>query len=426
MLRFNTLAQWLAWQEQLHPNAIDLGLERVAAVWQRLYSQTLPFTVITVAGTNGKGSTVAMLSAIYQAAGYRVAAYTSPHLLRYNERIVIAGEAVSDDALCAAFAAVDTARGDISLTYFEFGTLAALYLFSQQSLDIVVLEVGMGGRLDAVNIIEADVAIVTAIDLDHQEWLGGDRETIGREKAGIFRRDKFAIVSDPAMPDSVRTVAQWVGASLFSLRKEFDYCVEGAQWRWWSTQQQSVGLPRPALSGAHQFQNAAGVLMAIALLQPTHPVSQSQIREGLLTARVPGRFELIPGDITTVLDVAHNPAGARVLAAALRDMPKHTGNTLAVFTALADKDVAGIVLPLLPMIGGWYVAPAQSLRAITAESLRTTLVNVGCVAPVHALASLPQAYQLARDTAQAGDWIVVFGSFYAVAEVWYCAYNQPP
>lgn len=426
MPRFNTLAHWLAWQEQLHPNAIDLGLERVAAVWQRLYTQPIPFTVITVAGTNGKGSTVAMLAAIYHAAGYRVAAYTSPHLLRYNERVVIAGQAVSDEALCAAFAAVDAARGDISLTYFEFGTLAALYLFIQQPLDMVVLEVGMGGRLDAVNIIDADVAIVTAIDLDHQEWLGGDRETIGCEKAGIFRRDKFAIVSDPVMPDSVRYIAQQIGARLFCLTQEFDFCVDGGQWRWWSTQQQSVGLPRPALSGAHQFQNAAGVLMAIALLQPTHPVSQAQLREGLLTARVSGRFELIPGDITTVLDVAHNPAGARVLAAALCAMPKHTGKTLAVFTALADKDVAGLISPLLPMIDGWYVAPARSPRAVAAELLRTTLADGGCTAPIFTLAGLPQAYQQARATAQTGDWIVVYGSFYAVAEVWHYAYNQPP
>ncbi len=426
MSRFSTLAQWLAWQEQLHPNVIDLGLERVAAVWQRLHSQILPFTVITVAGTNGKGSTVAMLAAIYQAAGYRVAAYTSPHLLRYNERVVIAGQAVSDNALCAAFAAVDGARGDISLTYFEFGTLAALYLFVQQPLDIIVLEVGMGGRLDAVNIIDADVAIVTAIDLDHQAWLGFDRETIGREKAGIFRRDKWAIVSDPHAPVSVRHVAQQIGARLFCLTGEFDFCVEGGQWRWWSTRQQSVGLPRPALSGAHQFQNAAGVLMAIALLQPTLPVSQAQIREGLLTARVPGRFELIPGDITTVLDVAHNPAGARVLAAALHDASRHKGSTLAVFTALSDKDIAGMVLPLLPMIDSWYVAPAQSARAIDAASLRTTLVDMGCVVPIHTLMSLPQAYQQARDAAQAGDWIVVYGSFYAVAEVWHYAYNQRP
>ena len=426
MPRFNTLADWLSWQEQLHPNAIELGLDRVAAVWQRLYAKHLPFTVITVAGTNGKGSTVTMLAAIYHAAGYQVAAYTSPHLLHYNERVVIAGQTVSDEALCEAFAAVDAARGEISLTYFEFGTLAALYLFVQQALDLVILEVGMGGRLDAVNIIDADVAIVTAIDLDHQEWLGRDRETIGREKAGIFRRDKAAIVSDPQIPTSVCHVAEQIGARLYCIGKEFDFCVEGAQWRWWSTQQQSVGLPRPALSGAHQFQNAAGVLMAIALLQPTHPVSQAKIREGLLTARVPGRFELIPGDVTTLLDVAHNPAGAHVLATALRELRGCKGNTFAVFTALSDKDVAGLILPLLPIIAGWYVAPAQSLRACTGASLQATLRKVGCTVPIHAPANLSQAYQQARDIAQVGDWIVVYGSFYAVAEVWHCAYNQPP
>jgi dihydrofolate synthase / folylpolyglutamate synthase len=417
MSRFQTLTEWLAWQETLHPTTIELGLVRVSQVWQQLYSHAFPATVITVAGTNGKGSTVAMLAAIYRAAGYRVATYTSPHLLRYNERIVIHGEPVSDEALCEAFDRVDRARADVSLTYFEFGTLAALWLFTQTPLDIVILEVGMGGRLDAVNIIDADVAVITAIDLDHQEWLGRDRESIGLEKAGILRRGRAGVCSDPLLPATVSDYARQLGAPLWRLTHEYDYAVEGGSWRWWSQQAQRPGLPRLALTGQHQLQNAAGVLMAVELLQTKHPVSQAHLRAGLLTARVPGRFQMIPGEITTVLDVAHNPAGAQVLAATLAAQTSRCGRTLAVFTALADKDIDGLIQPLHEIVEAWYVAPVQSARSRSVQELSAAVARHQSPAAIYGATSIGDAYRQARAAADAGDWIVVFGSFYAVAEV---------
>lgn len=418
MSRFPTLAQWLSWQETLHPATIELGLTRVKLVWQRLYSQQFPATVITVAGTNGKGSSVAMLSAIYRAAGYKVATYTSPHLLRYNERIQIQGEAASDAELCEAFAHVDHARGDVSLTYFEFGTLAALWLFTRIPLDMVILEVGMGGRLDAVNIIDADVALITAIDVDHQEWLGPDRASIGFEKAGILRHGRAGVCSDPFLPESIVNYAQQIGAPLWRLGHEYGYRVADGGWQWWSQQSQRPGLPRLALTGQHQFQNAAGVIMAVELLQPQHPVSQSHLREGLLNAYVPGRFELLPGEVTTVVDVAHNPAGAQILAATLAEQPHtRTGRIYAVFTVLADKDIEGLIQPLRKFIDSWFVAPVNSARSRTAAAIAAAIVRNDPQANVICTTSIADAYQQARATAQAGDWILVYGSFYAATEV---------
>lgn len=417
MSRFATLSQWLSWQESLHPATIDLGLERVSAVWRKLYSQILPFSVITVAGTNGKGSTVAMLAAMYQCAGYRVASYTSPHLLRYNERIVINGVAVDDAALCRAFETVDAARGDISLTYFEFGTLAALWLFAQAPLDLVILEVGLGGRLDAVNIIDADVAVITAIDLDHMEWLGTDRESIGYEKAGIMRPQRPCVCSDPNLPRSILQHAQQLAVPLYRLRHEYDFELTCAQWQWWSRQTRQAGLPRPALSGQHQLQNAAGVWMVTELLQSHLPLTAAQRREGLLTARVAGRFDIHPGEVTTVLDVAHNPAGVKVLAETLQAQPPRCGKTIAVFTALADKDIDAMLAPVREQFDAWYVAPADSPRTRSVQQLRAAIQRSLSQAPVHAADSIAQAYAAARRDAQRGDWIVVFGSFYAVADV---------
>lgn len=417
MSRFTTLAEWLAWQETLHPATIELGLERVSVVWQRLFTDKFPASVITVAGTNGKGSTVAMLAAIYSAAGYQVAAYTSPHLLRYNERIVINGKSVTDEELCHAFAAIDTARGEISLTYFEFGTLAALWLFTKVPLDIVILEVGMGGRLDAVNIIDADVAVITAIDLDHQEWLGHDREQIGLEKAGIMRPHHPVVCSDSDLPRSVSDVAKQLETPLYRVHQEFDYRVDGGQWQWWTSTSPRMALPRPAMAGDHQFQNAAGVLMAVHLLQARFPVSLSQVREGLLNARVAGRFEILPGDITTILDVAHNPAGVQVLADTLAQQPSRCGRTIAVFTALADKDIAAMLNPIVQTFDAWYIAPANSPRRRDNANMTTALQDAGCLAAIHCADNIQAAYQLARHDAQRGDWIVVFGSFYAVADV---------
>lgn len=418
MSRFPTLAQWLSWQETLHPATIELGLTRVSQVWRQLYQQRFPATVITVAGTNGKGSSVAMLSAIYRAAGYRVASYTSPHLLRYNERIMILAEAVSDADLCEAFTHVDNARGDVSLTYFEFGTLAALWLFTRTPLDIVILEVGMGGRLDAVNIIDADVALITAIDMDHQEWLGSDRDSIGLEKAGILRQGRAGVCSDPHLPESVVNYAKQIGASLWRLGHEYGYSVTGGAWQWWSPQSQRPGLPRLALTGQHQFQNAAGVIMAVELLQNRLPVSQSHLREGLLNAYVPGRFELLPGEVTTIVDVAHNPAGAQILAATLAEQRQdHSGRVYAVFTALADKDIDGLIQPLRKFIDTWFVAPVPSERSRTAAAIAAAIVQDHPQAKIICATSIGDAYQQARAAAQTGDWILVYGSFYAATEV---------
>ena len=300
MPRFQTLAGWLNWQEGLHPKKIDLGLERVADVASRLGTLQLEQTVITVAGTNGKGSSVAFLESILSAAGYRVGTYTSPHLFRYNERIRINSHEVDDAALCEAFAAVDEARGTSTLSYFEFGTLAALQLFSQAPLDIVVLEVGLGGRLDAVNIIDATVALVTSVGIDHCAWLGTDRESIGREKAGIFRATRPAICSDPAPPASVEKHAQKIGADWYCLGQAYDYTEEPGGWTWRGAGRALEALPCPSLPGKHQLNNAAGVLMALELLSGQHPVTRAAIEQGLQSVSLPGRCQVVAGAVEQI------------------------------------------------------------------------------------------------------------------------------
>ena len=314
-MRFSTLADWLHWQEQLHPEEIELGLKRVCQVFQQLHPEPPTFKIIIVAGTNGKGSSVAMLEAILLAAGYRVAAYTSPHLLCYNERVRLQEQAVNDALLCEAFARIDQVRGDISLTYFEFGTLAALDIFYRQGLDVAILEVGMGGRLDAVNIIDADVALITAIDVDHEKWLGNNRETIGFEKAGIMRSRRPVISSDLATPLSVVRHANDLGAPLYCLGKDFSVVPEASGWAFRDNENISRNaLPLPALRGEHQLHNAAGVLKVLQCLDTSLPVSAQALREGLLSVRLAGRFQVIPGEVMTILDVAHNPQSAAVLA----------------------------------------------------------------------------------------------------------------
>ena len=413
-MRFPTLDAWLRWQESLHPSAIDLGLERPGRVLDALGLRSPAYALITVAGTNGKGSSVAMLESILRVAGYRVGCYTSPHLLHYNERVRIDGEPASDEALCDAFDRIDRARGETSLTYFEFGTLAAMDLFSRAGLDVAVLEVGMGGRLDAVNLLDADVALVTAIDVDHAAWLGKNREAIGREKAGIFRPQRPAVCSDPQPPASLLQHSGELGTELYRLGDEYHYAEGEAGWNWQGRGVRYEGLPMPALRGRFQLQNAAGVLMALALLAERLPLSPGDLHRGLQAVSLPGRFQLLPGAVVTIVDVAHNPQSAAALAENLRAMPV-AGRTHAVVGMLADKDLSTIFGQLPDVIDLWYPAGLEVLRGADAETLLHALAGQGIVAE-RGYASVDEALAAARAGARPGDRIVVFGSFYTVAE----------
>ncbi len=411
-MRFDTLADWLRWQETLHPSEIELGLERVADVLARLDLKTPSFTVVTVAGTNGKGSSVAMLEAILRAAGYRVGCYTSPHLVRYNERIRIDGEAVSDRALCEAFDRVDRARGlglqKTSLTYFEFGTLAAIDLLQRADVQIAVLEVGLGGRLDAVNALDADVALITAIDLDQQDWLGNDRETIAREKAGILRTGRPAVCADPRPPASLLAYADQLGAQLLVAGQDFHWQDRGEEWEW--TGAQVHHLPQPALAGRHQLDNAAGVLAVLQWLATDFPVTSEAIGHGLRSVQLPGRFQLVAGPPLHIFDVAHNPQSARVLADNLARQPC-VGNTRAVLAMLADKDMAALADNLRGQVDHWYLAPLDVPRGATVTQLQAALGDVVS----SGFDSVPAALAAARQASTPEDRIVVLGSFYTVA-----------
>jgi len=416
-MRFQTLDEWLAWQETAHSAAIDLGLGRVGEVGRRLGLAKPPQPVVTIAGTNGKGSCVAYFEAIYGAAGYRVGAYTSPHLLHYNERVRVAGTPVGDGELCDAFARIDTARGDISLSYFEFGTLAALDVFHQRDVDVILLEVGLGGRLDAANLVDADLAVITSIGLDHVEWLGDDRESIGREKAGIMRPQRPVICGDRNPPASILAHAASVGARLYRVGEEFDCEADAGGWSWRTDDLILEELPRPALPGTIQFDNAACVLMGLELLRERLPVSRGHIEAGLGAARLTGRFQRIAGPAETILDVAHNPDSARVFAQTLAAEPV-AGQTLAVFAALADKDVEAIVWPFIPMVDGWYVGGLDVARARPTQALADELqALVPAGVGVERRPTVFEAFEAARRTAAPGDRIIVFGSFYTVAAV---------
>lgn len=414
-MRFTTLDAWLAWQETLHPSAIELGLERPGRVLAALGLTSPAHAVITVAGTNGKGSSVAMLETILLAAGYRVGCYTSPHLLRYNERVRVNGEPVSDEALCAAFERIDQARNEISLTYFEFGTLAAMDIFAHAGLDVAVLEVGMGGRLDAVNLQDADVALVTAIDVDHAAWLGDDREAIGREKAGIFRSQRPAVCSDPNPPLSLLQHARELGTELYCLGEEFHYLAGDDSWNWRGPEGSYDELPLPALRGRFQLQNAAGVLMALALLNERLPLASGHLWQGLRNVSLPGRFQLLPGAVTTIVDVAHNPQSAEALAANLKAMPV-TGRTHAVVGLLADKDLAGVLRPMREVVDVWYPCSLDVYRGADASVLLRALAGEKLQVE-RGYGTVREAVAAARANAQPMDRIVVFGSFYTVADV---------
>jgi len=412
--RSTTLAAWLAYLEKLHPKSIALGLERVKAVHARM-DAVLSCPVVIVTGTNGKGSTCAMLESIVRSAGYRTGVYSSPHLLRYNERVRIGGESQDDAAIVAAFSAVEDARADTPLTYFEYGTLAALWAFARANLDVAVLEVGLGGRLDAVNIVDADVAVVTTIDLDHMDYLGPTREHIGFEKAGIFRPGRPAVCAEPDPPATLTAHARDIGAPLVQIGRDFGYVSEAAQWRYWGPGGERFGLPVPALRGAYQLANASTALAALGLLQDRLHVPASAIRDGLCNVTLPGRFQVLPGRPAIVLDVAHNPHAARALAATLSTMG-YFRETIAVFGMLADKDIGGVIAATASRIDRWFVASVPGPRGATADSVRAMLesarVERGSIATFD---DVETAFAAAREGAGDADRIVVFGSFLTVA-----------
>lgn len=411
-----TLDDWLAHCERLHPKTIDMTLERTLAVRDRL-GLRFDCPVITVAGTNGKGSTCAMLESILLAAGYRVGLYIKPHLVHFEERCRIGGHPVDGGALLPHFEAVEAARGDTTLTYFEFTTLAILHCLAQQALDVVILEVGLGGRLDAVNAIDTDCAVITSIDLDHTDYLGPDRESIGREKACIMRAGKPAIVSDPMPPASLAAHAQAIGADLWLVGRDFNHSGDRQQWNWAGRGKRWHGLAYPALRGANQLVNAAGVLAALHALHDRLPVPAQAVRQGLATVELAGRFQIVPGQPTLVLDVAHNPHSVAALALNLDAMGFYP-RTHAVFGAMQDKDLQGVVGRLSPLIDAWYCTDLPLSRAAPAKVLAETVRAVaGPARPVTTHADPASALTAALGVADPADRILVFGSFLTVGGV---------
>lgn len=411
----STIHSWLDYIEQLHPKTIDLGLERVETVAKSLNLLTTNCPVITVAGTNGKGSCVVTLAAILSAQGYRVGAYFSPHLERYNERIQIEGKPVSDEALCSAFTAINVARQAISLTYFEWGTLAALWLFKQAKLDVLVLEVGLGGRLDAVNIMNPDISVITTIDLDHTEWLGRDRESIAKEKAGIFRVGKPAVCGDLNPPQSIVQKAKDLKIPLHCQGIDFGYRIEGKNWQLWGIENlKGVVLPMPRLL----LQNVATACMVLTLLKEKLPVSIEAISKGLINAFLPGRFQVLKKHPCVILDVAHNPEGCRKLAERLKTEEQVAGKTYAVIGMLADKDHETSLKPLLACIDKWYVGSLYGERGLPAAQLSRILEKMG-VPAIDGFSTVLEAYQSALSQVTVHDRIIAFGSFFTVSGVLY-------
>ncbi|MCB5184540.1 bifunctional tetrahydrofolate synthase/dihydrofolate synthase [Methylobacillus gramineus] len=408
------LAGWLAYIEALHPASIEMGLERVDLVRERL-GLNPTFPVVIVAGTNGKGSTCAMLECIYHAAGYRVGCYTSPHFVRYSERVRVGCEEIADANLVHAFAAVEAARQDTSLTYFEFGTLAAVWYFTHAAVDVAILEVGLGGRLDAVNVFNPACSIVTSVDLDHMDFLGNDRECIGREKAGVFRTAIPAICGDDHPPQSLKAYAREIGADLRCIGEDFTLNAldDGCEYRVGDV---SLKLPLPALAGNFQLNNAACVINALHALQATLPVKINHIRQGLQEVILNGRFQACSSRPHVILDVAHNPHAATALAGNLQQR-LITGRTIAVFSMLADKDIAGVVGVMAAQIDAWYVAAVEHARGATQSQLLACIAAVDGNAQLNGYENVTLAYRQACIDAGENDRIIVFGSFFTVADV---------
>lgn len=415
-MAFQSLADWLAWQETLHPQTIDLGLTRVKRVLERMHLLDASKLTISVAGTNGKGSCVAMLDAILRAGGYRVGIYTSPHLLKYNERIRIDGEPVSDERIMAAFTRIEQARAGVSLSFFEFGTLAALDLFREENLDVRILEVGLGGRLDAVNIVDADVALMASIDIDHSEWLGHTREAIGLEKAGIARKDRPVVLGDPNVPSAVLDYLKALGALVYRQGVDFHGRPEPDGWRF---EDRDGGiedrLPWPSIPGDHQILNAAAVLQCLRLIEGRFPISPTVMAQGLQAVLLPGRFQRFDGTIPVLLDVAHNPEAVTTLKKhLLKYYP--TVRVRAVFAVMRDKDIQQMVGIIGGLIEAWYLAPLRMQRAATPEEIAEILHNAGVEKVMAGFDDVPRAVKAAQEASSPGDMVLVFGSFFLVSD----------
>ena len=409
------LNDWLAYIEALHPKDIEMGLGRVNEVKQRL-NLDINFPIITVAGTNGKGSTCAMLEHIYNAASYRVASYSSPHLLRYSERIRVGSAEISDADLIHAFQAIELARQEIQLTYFEYGTLAAMWHFCVAKVDVAILEVGLGGRLDAVNVFEPSCTIVTSVDLDHMDFLGNTRELIAAEKAGIFRKNVPAICGELNPPRSLIDYAQKVGSKLKLVQRDFSFEPQQNQWRYLAEDFMLDNLPMPALIGDFQLYNASCVITAIESLQQDLPVSQDAIEKGLLTVRLHGRYQYLSSKPDVILDVAHNPHAAKSLAANLKKTST-SGKTIAVFAMLADKDIAGVVNAIADEVDHWYVSGISHIRGAEGAKIRELIHSELPSASIRLFGEVADAYVQACIDANENDRIIILGSFFTVAEV---------
>ncbi len=420
---FDDLDSWLTYLESAHPVGIDMGLTRINQVKDKL-NLAFNVPVITVGGTNGKGSTCAFLESIFSNAGYKVACHTSPHLSVFNERARINLENVDSSTLLNYFRQVEQARASldpaVTLTYFEFTTLAILLCFSMAPVDVVILEVGLGGRLDAVNIIDADCSIVTSIDIDHQHFLGNTREAIGLEKAGIYRAGKPAICSDPVPPKSLIDYAKSIGADLWQPGVDFNFQGDQQQWAWNGRGKRFSGLGYPALRGANQLLNASGVLAALCALRDKLPVSVQDIRNGFAMVELPGRFQIIPGQPTIVLDVAHNPHASATLSKGL-DKMGYFPYTYAIFGVMQDKDIDAVIKPMLEIVDYWYCVDLPTPRAATAENLSQRLRELGVkdtdISGIDIFTSPSLAYEKSLNKVSQNDRIVVFGSFFTVSGV---------
>ncbi|GBE45935.1 bifunctional protein FolC [bacterium BMS3Bbin11] len=411
------LAGWLDFISAQHSHEIELGLVRLRQVANQLGLRPFNCPLITVAGTNGKGSSITALESFYTRAGYHTACYTSPHLTVFNERIRIDGLFVADDELCAAFAEINSARASIPLTYFEFATLAAYVIFLQHERDIILLEVGLGGRLDATNLFPADLALITSIGIDHTAWLGNDREAIGVEKAGIIHEGKIVIISDPEPPQSLLNIAHAKAAKIFSLNQDYRYEIRAADWCWQQEERNALSaLPLPGLYGIPQFNNLAGVLMCLAALQKQLPVSDETIRSALPGIKVNGRFQVVATKPQLILDVAHNPDSMELLTENLKALPV-SGNTHAVVAMLKDKDIYESLYKIYPSIDFWYVGGLTIARGEATEYLKAVLEKLGPNTHISLFETVEQAWEQASWLAEEKDRVVVFGSFHTVGGI---------
>jgi len=409
------LTDWLGYIESIHPSTIDLTLERIKIVIERL-NLDISFPILTVGGTNGKGSTCSILESIYREAGYKVACYTSPHFLNFNERIKIQTLAVSDEVICEAFSRIESAREDVTLTYFEYGTIAAMIIFSEAHVDVAILEVGLGGRLDAVNVFDADCAIVTTVDLDHMDYLGHTREAIGFEKAGIYRTEKTSICGDFDPPQSLIKHAELIHADLKIIGKDFGYEAHHDSFDFLIDSTFVMNLPLPKLQGDFQLANATNALMAVKAMEDKLPLTEISIQKGITLTLLPGRFQEVKKMPSLIFDVAHNPQAARSLS---HNLKTHVvpGKTIAVFSILKDKDIFGVINELNLDIDDWFIAEIQNERAASIENISNTIQKINPSAHIEAFKNIQEAYQFASKEVTRNDRIIVFGSFFTVADI---------